>query len=527
MGTKTRRHIGLALYVLFFVVAGQAYGVPTGPFNVSILPPNPTSQDIVAITASGEWSDSCIPNASLISVFGNDIYFDVFRNYPPGIVCAQVVSGWQQIRHVGPLSPGIYTLQTQLSGYPMYTQTTQFTVSGPTQRNVPSQYSTIQAAINASSNDDVVIIAPGTYTGDGNRDVNFLGKAITVCSTDPNDPCIVAATIIDCQGTNHRGFDFIYNEGRTTILEGLTITDANIAVVCEGGAGIYIDGASPTINKCAVTNNHAQLTPGSLCFCFGGGIFIGGSGNNPLITNCLINGNSVGDWGLGGGIYCAGQATISNCLITNNTALGYEDMGGGIYCTGGLTVANCTIANNSTTNDGGDVYGPATIKDSIIWANTAIDQIVGSANVTYSDVQGGFAGTGNINADPCFVTGPLGDYYLSQTAAGQVTNSPCVNAGSDYAAKIGFWDSSTRTDGMPDSGIVDMGYHSGSYSGNSPGNINNDCMVDMVDFAILASQWQQTPGNPSADIAPLGGDGIVNIDDLVLLAQSWLWTCSN
>ena len=67
------------------------------------------------------------------------------------------------------------------------------------ERNVPSEYATIQAAINASSNGDVVIIAPGTYTGDGNRDIDFLGKAITVRSTDPDDPSVVAATVIDCQ----------------------------------------------------------------------------------------------------------------------------------------------------------------------------------------------------------------------------------------------------------------------------------------------------------------------------------------
>ena len=526
MGMKTSRHTKLTFCVLFFVMASQAYGgVLMGPVDISILPPNPSSQNTIEITVSGEWSDSCIPNASYLWVSGNDVFFEVSRYGPSN--CLQIPMGWQQINYVGPLSPGVYTLHVDIAGFPQYSQTTQFTVSGPTQLNVPSQYSTIQAAINAAGVGDIVIVAPGIYTGNGNRDIDFLGKAITVRSTDPNNPYVVAATIIDCQGTNHRGFKFINNESPASILEGLTITDANIEVMCEGGAGIYIDGASPTINKCVVTNNHAQLVPGSLCFCYGGGIFIG-NGSNPLITNCIITGNSVGNWGWGGGIFCdySAQATIRNCLISNNTALGYEGMGGGIYG-GGLTVVNCTIANNSAANDGGGVYGLATITDSIIWANMGINQIYGSANITYSDVQGGFTGTGNINADPCFVTGPLGNYYLSQTAAGQAINSPCINAGSDYAARTGFWDSSTRTDLVPDSGIVDMGYHNGSYNGNSPGNINNDCVVDMVDFAILASQWQQTPGTPSADIAPLGGNGIVDIDDLVLLAQSWLWMCSN
>ena len=76
---------------------------------------------------------------------------------------------------------------------------------------VPSEYPTIQSAINAASDGDVVIIAEGIYTSTGNRDIGFLGKAITVRSVDPNDSNIVEATIIDCQGSSsnmHRGFYF-------------------------------------------------------------------------------------------------------------------------------------------------------------------------------------------------------------------------------------------------------------------------------------------------------------------------------
>ena len=56
-----------------------------------------------------------------------------------------------------------------------------------------------------------------------------------------------------------------------------------------------------------------------------------------------------------------------------------------------------------------------------------------------------------------------------------------------------------------------------------PGDLNYDCEVDFVDFAVLAGQWLQPPGVPSADIAPLGGDEIVDMNDLGLLADSWLW----
>jgi len=75
--------------------------------------------------------------------------------------------------------------------------------------NGTGDYPTIQAAVNDANHDDTIILLPGSYTGDGNRDIDYLGKAITIRSTDPNDPCTVAATVIDCNGSEterHRGF---------------------------------------------------------------------------------------------------------------------------------------------------------------------------------------------------------------------------------------------------------------------------------------------------------------------------------
>jgi hypothetical protein len=80
----------------------------------------------------------------------------------------------------------------------------------------PADFNNIQDAIVDAATGDTVEVYPGTYTGHGNRDISFLGKAITVRSTDPNDPNIVAATIIDCNGSpaeHHRGFVLTSNEG--------------------------------------------------------------------------------------------------------------------------------------------------------------------------------------------------------------------------------------------------------------------------------------------------------------------------
>src|SRR5690606_4749186 len=70
------------------------------------------------------------------------------------------------------------------------------------------EYATIQAAINAAADGDEIVLAPGVYTGWGNRDLDLWGKAIVVRSEDPSSPAVVAATVIDCQGTAstpHRG----------------------------------------------------------------------------------------------------------------------------------------------------------------------------------------------------------------------------------------------------------------------------------------------------------------------------------
>ena len=90
------------------------------------------------------------------------------------------------------------------------------------------QYGTIQDALDDANDGDVVVLAMGTYTGPGNRDINFGGKAIVVRSIAPDDPVVVAATVIDCRGSvaePHRGFRFRGGERADSIVRGLTITN--------------------------------------------------------------------------------------------------------------------------------------------------------------------------------------------------------------------------------------------------------------------------------------------------------------
>jgi hypothetical protein len=124
------------------------------------------------------------------------------------------------------------------------------------ERFVPSEYATIQAAINDCNNGDVVIVEPNTYTGAGNRDIDFLGKAITVRSSDPNDANVVAATVIDCEGSG-RGFYFHSGEERKSVVSGLTIKRGRVWGEPARGGAIYCSGSSPTIEKCVISDNKA------------------------------------------------------------------------------------------------------------------------------------------------------------------------------------------------------------------------------------------------------------------------------
>ena len=307
---------------------------------------------------------------------------------------------------------------------------------------VPGQFPTIQAGIDAAVNGDEVIISPGTYIGPGNRDIDFKGKAITVKSeSGPKD------TIIDCNGTfseTHRGFWFHCGERATSVIEGLTIK--NGYVVDSDGGGIFCYGASPTVRDCIIMNNTAYSARAGLT-AFGGGM-CNRNRSYPIVTNCIFSNNRSDCGGaisnvidvslrisnsiftgnsvqLGGGIF-----NTTNCSVTVTNSLFSGNQGGGgaaIYNSSSrICLINCTLVANSgyhaITIYSSSHVGKLIVSNSILWDGPPYLTKDSLANITFSDVRGGWVGAGNTSEDPHFVDISDGDYRLLE-------NSPCINAG--------------------------------------------------------------------------------------------------
>ncbi len=318
---------------------------------------------------------------------------------------------------------------------------------------VPDDVSSIQRAINASIDGDTIIVAEGTYIGPGNRDIRFYGKAIELRSTDPDDPDVVAATIIDCQGggrSTYRGFGFS-GEGPDSIVRGFTIKNG----YNQGGA-IYCSNASPTIESCVMAENRADYG-GGICIsggqptikdCLfsrntataGGGIYI--VSGSPVVANCVFHDNEASS---GGGMTISGSPTLTNCVFIANEA----EYGGAVRINSGASpkITNCTFNSNYATLEGGALYNQSIsqsfyVINCILWGDYAPNgpEIANAGTyspvVSYCNIQGGgYTGT-NINAYPQFVVdddpiGPDGIFGTWDDGLVLGCTSPCRDAGTN------------------------------------------------------------------------------------------------
>jgi hypothetical protein len=301
---------------------------------------------------------------------------------------------------------------------------------------VPQDHPTIQAAIDEAEDSDTILVAPGRYY----ENIIFRGKNIVLTSNYvfSNDPEEIDSTIID--GSQPASADtascvrIVSNETAAAQLIGFTITGGKgTKWIDEHGAGTYREGggilitlASPIIKYNRIVNNEASDMTGVIS-AGGGGIRVGDG--NPVIEGNFIAYNK-GRYG-GGLVLNYTGAVVRNNIFYKNS--GGEDFGGGaiwalaVGPAAKMIINNTVIENSSTAKGGGGVYvwgTPLILKNNIVYGNTGGTfpniRLVSGGSITadYNLIEGGYAGTGNIDADPSL----LNNFTLG-------ASSPCIDAG--------------------------------------------------------------------------------------------------
>jgi hypothetical protein len=360
---------------------------------------------------------------------------------------------------------------------------------------VPLDYATIQDGIDATVSGDTVLVGPGTYTGDGNRDISFNGRNIVLMSSDG-----AATTILNCladYSSQHRVIALISGEDSTAVVDGFTIQ----AAYSSDGAIVIANGTSATIKNCIINTCTAPIIDGS-----SGAITIRNN-SSPLIDNCIIkrnNASGIAIWG--------SQPEIRGCLI-------YLNEMNGIYINyGDAIIVNCTIARNKL--DGICHQGRyekvmfGLSEDTVAASNSIIAYNVNASVINiggllptviiqcgdfYGNGSGNYSGSGGstyfqlldvISANPLFCS--EANYNYSIAAA-----SPCAPANNSCGVLMG-----AKPQGC-------------SYL---CGDVNHDNKVNLLDInRILSCLYRYWPCEYDRWAADVNADGRVNLSDISLL----------
>ncbi len=378
-----------------------------------------------------------------------------------------------------------------------------------------SPVKTIQEAVNKASNIWIICTAPndsiwvkqGVYTLSSeitvNKIVNIYGGFNGTETSASQRNFTANPTIIDGQ-LNTRcmkissyceidGFTFRYgrNSGAGIYLDQVPTYDcfsttlavsikncifyynsALIGASSVPGGGIYDYKSSPYISNCTFQGNTGDR---------GGAIFSWQS--SPVIDRCIFQTNhslAAGSWG--GGAICGDYlvyGTITNCLFDNN----YSNSWGGAlaYHMGYPAVTNCTFVNNGAALDGDAVHtntAAPTFKNCIFWDDSVNEFYhsvgVSTPSVSYSNIRGGYPGTGNISLNPMFVA--WNDFQLTH-------GSPCIDTGTNTGAPTVDLIGTTRPLDGNDSGtaVCDMGAYEHKW----------------LDLMIWG--WSTTPASPAVN----------------------------
>ncbi|MFC1573263.1 right-handed parallel beta-helix repeat-containing protein [Candidatus Eisenbacteria bacterium] len=294
-------------------------------------------------------------------------------------------------------------------------------------------YATIQAAVNAAADGDTIALTDGTFTGPGNRDIDFAGKAIAVRSQSGDRE----ACIIDCDGSAiapHRGFHFYSGEDSNAVVEALSIINGYID---KGGAIWCQEYSRPTIRNCIFRDNEAEER--------GGGLFCTSA---PKLSDCVFTSNAAQI--AGGGLTCWADSlfNIVRCTFADNSA----DLGGAVSCATiyGVRLTDCTLVANAGWSGGAGVRAngtPIVMSNSIIAFGTqgeamSLNNSVVTAQCSdiYGNAGGDWVGdiadqlgvNGNISEDPLLCAPDSADFTLCG-------DSPCASENNPGCGQIGAW----------------------------------------------------------------------------------------
>jgi len=336
------------------------------------------------------------------------------------------------------------------------------------------------------------------------------------------------------------------NSQRLLRVYGSTFSDNSAKL---GGAIYGRDIDDLSVIGCTFSGNHAsdaggafysQLTNSAVlggCIFYknqsagNGGAFHCGS-SSPELIDCVFEENSASR--NGGGIYnYRADPIVTNCTFTGNSAT----WGGGMYnnTDSKPILNNCSFTTNFARGTGGGIFSRANacpkLTNCILWADAPQEVYVsdGSAIIIYSDIQGGWPGLGNIDADPLFVDPDNGDYHLkstagrwdpiSQTWALDDVNSPCIDAGNP-GCPLG------EEPNEPSNTRINMGAYGGTAEASkSPANwrsiadLTNDWLVDFKDLGVFANYWLDLGQCIPSD---LNRDRSVDLADFAVFAENWL-----
>ncbi len=424
----------------------------------------------------------------------------------------------------------------------------------------------------------------GGYAGYGAPDPNARDIDLyeTVLSGDLNDDDL--ADFVNIEDNSRHVVFSLFNPG-TTMLEGFTVRGGRAEAFGHAGfgAGAVVDGGNPVIRRCRFVGNHAENLGAGLLVLYSnaaptidrcafvdnralltqspngwlrrfesaGGGLRGLSTGVLRIINSIFEGNTA-DAG-GAAAFTHSRTPITNALMVGNTAAaasGAAIGGGALWLGAGTNVRlfNATLANNSAAVPGGAIRQAAgsfvVASNSIFWANSPTEILGPTSVITYSDIQGGWPGEGNIDANPLFVdsdgpdnnpdTWEDNDYRLSAV-------SPCIDAADNTSVPADLPDLDADGDtgepipldldgnprfvddpATPDTGAggclpVDMGVYEYQEGSSYPVDLDGDGQVGVPDLIILLGAWGPNPGHP----ADLDSNGEVRVPDLILLLAAW------